>query len=100
LCIAASLIALEKVVKEIVLPKIEEGLDPPDWAVLNSTAHQIIDDAISHVRDVGDRPLWQEMPDTVCNAYTVPLPLEAKALEDVYAEIKSNLFHIRWAAFI
>lgn len=77
--------------KEIDPPKVEEGLDPPDWAVLQSTAHQIIDDAISHVRDVRDRPLWQEMPAAVRDAYAGPLPLEPNALDDVYAELKSNL---------
>lgn len=78
--------------KEIAPPEIEEGLDPPDWAELHSTAHQIIDDAISHVRDVRDRPLWQDMPDAVRKAYAAPLPLEPNALDDVYAELKSNLF--------
>ena len=32
------------------------------------------------------------MPDAVRKAYAVPLPLEPNALEDVYAELKSNLF--------
>jgi len=83
---------LEEAMKEIDPPKIEEGLDPSDWDDLQSTAHQIIDDAISHVRDVRDRPLWQNMPDAVRNAYAAPLPLESNALDDVYAELKSNLF--------
>ncbi len=74
--------------KEIDPPKIEEGLDPLDWDELQSTAHQIIDDAISHVRDVRDRPLWQDMPDAVRNAYAAPLPLGPNALDDVYAELK------------
>ncbi|WP_417412376.1 pyridoxal phosphate-dependent decarboxylase family protein [Hoeflea sp.] len=75
-----------------VSPKTEEGLDPHDWADLRLTAHKIIDDAISHVRDVRDRPLWQAMPDAVRNSYAAPLPLEPNALEDVYSELKSNLF--------
>ncbi|MFD1158046.1 pyridoxal phosphate-dependent decarboxylase family protein [Roseovarius aestuarii] len=76
---------------EIDQPKIEESLDPPDWATLHSTAHQIIDDAISHVRDVRDRPLLQDMPTAVRDAYAAPLPLGSTALDDVYAELKSNL---------
>ncbi len=78
--------------KEIAPPKIEEGLDPPDWDGLQLTAHQIVDDAIAHVRDVRERPLWQNMPDTVRKAYAAPLPQESNALDDVYAELKSNLF--------
>lgn len=77
---------------KVVSPKAEEGLDPHDWADLRSTAHQIIEDAISHVRDVRDRPLWQDMPHAVRKAYAAPLPLEPNALDDVYAELKSNLF--------
>ena len=77
--------------KKIDSPETEESLDPCDWIGLQSTAHEIIDDAIAHVRDVRERPLWQNMPGNVRDAFATPLPVEPNQLNDVYAEVKKNL---------
>ncbi len=69
----------------------EESLDPSNWADLQLTAHQMIDDAIGHIRDVRERPLWQNMPETVRDGYAAPLPVESNPLNDVYAELQENL---------
>jgi hypothetical protein len=54
-----------KTMKKADTSTTEESLDPSDWTDLQSTAHQMIDDAIGHIRDVRERPLWQNMPETV-----------------------------------
>jgi glutamate/tyrosine decarboxylase-like PLP-dependent enzyme len=69
----------------------EETLDPEDWAAVQALAHQVVDEAISHVRDIRTRPLWQDMPDEVREAYDKPLPREPQPLGEVYKEVKENL---------
>lgn len=78
--------------KKSDLPTAEETLDPANWGHLQNTAHQMIDDAISHIRDVRDRPVWQDMPNAVRNSYSAELPLEPTALDLVYEELKTNMF--------
>ena len=40
----------------------EETLDPEDWAGVQTLSHQVIDDAVGYLRDVRERPVWQDMP--------------------------------------
>ena len=40
----------------------EETLDPIDWSAVQALSHQVIDDSIGYLRDVRERPVWQEMP--------------------------------------
>ena len=42
-----------------------ETLDPTDWTATLALAHQMVEAAVVHIRDVRDRPVWQAMPDTV-----------------------------------
>jgi aromatic-L-amino-acid/L-tryptophan decarboxylase len=69
----------------------EESLDPDDWSAAQAVAHKIVDDAVHHLRDVRDRPVWQEMPERVRAAYLAPLPENPTPLDEVYREITENL---------
>ena len=69
----------------------EESLDPADWASARALAHQMVDDAIDHLEGVRDRPLWQDMSDTVRASYAMPLPQEPQPLSETYADITANL---------
>ncbi|MGB8816898.1 MAG: aminotransferase class I/II-fold pyridoxal phosphate-dependent enzyme [Rhizobiaceae bacterium] len=69
----------------------EETLDPQDWTAARALAHRIIDDAIQHLSHVRDRPIWQEMPLHVRQAYMTPAPDQPTPLDDVYAHITTNL---------
>ena len=40
----------------------EETLDPDDWTEVQALSHRIVDDAVGYLRDVRDRPVWQDMP--------------------------------------
>jgi len=70
---------------------IEETLDPQDWAETATLAHQVIDDAIAYLRDVRDRPAWQNMPPEIRAAYTEALPRGPKPLADVYQQVSDQL---------
>lgn len=73
------------------MPETSETLDPDDWEAMRSLAHRIIDDAIDYTRDVGDRPVWQEMPAQVHNVFSAPLPRDGQSTDDVYEILKSHL---------
>ena len=70
---------------------LEETLDPDDWAEAKAVAHRIIDDAIRHLSQVRERPIWQDMPPHVRAAYLTPVPDQPTPLESVYAELSENL---------
>jgi aromatic-L-amino-acid/L-tryptophan decarboxylase len=69
----------------------EETLDPLDWAEARAMAHRMVDDAITHIATVRDRPAWQDMPDYVRASYRQPVPREPSSLDSVYADIVTNL---------
>ncbi|MCV2867460.1 aspartate aminotransferase family protein [Defluviimonas sp. WL0002] len=70
---------------------VEETLDPRDWEELQGLAHRVIDDAIAHVRDVRDRPVWKDMPTQVREAFAAPLPNQPHPLSEVYRELQEEL---------
>ena len=62
----------------------EETLDPHDWTEVRALSHRIVDDAVGYLRDVRDRPVWQEMPAEVKAFFTAPLPRSPAPLAEVY----------------
>jgi len=54
---------------------------PADWEQFRLLAHQALDEAISFVRDVRNRPVWQP----------VPLPVQSTALGEVYEDFRANI---------
>ncbi|QPC89846.1 aspartate aminotransferase family protein [Mesorhizobium sp. INR15] len=69
----------------------EETLDPLDWADVRTLSHRIIDDAVGYLRDVRERPVWQEMPAAVRASFTAPLPRSPSPLADVYGEVAATV---------
>lgn len=69
----------------------EETLDPDDWHAMRETAFRAVDDAVTHLRDVRDRPIWQDMPQSVRSAYLTPVPEGPQPIAEVYQELKRHL---------
>jgi aromatic-L-amino-acid decarboxylase len=69
----------------------EETLDPDDWEAMRTTAHRMIDDAITRLSEIRDAPVWKDMPEPVRAAYKETLPLKGQPLDKVFDEIKTNL---------
>jgi aromatic-L-amino-acid/L-tryptophan decarboxylase len=63
-------------------------LDPKDWNEFRSLAHRALDDAITYLETIGDRPVWQPVPREVKSALDHPLPVEPTSLEQVYEEFQ------------
>jgi len=70
---------------------VPDGLDPRDWDAASALAHRIVDDAVCHLRDVRDRPVWQPVPERVEALFSAPLPNQPMPAEDVYGLVRDNV---------
>src|SRR5579871_374423 len=43
----------------------EEGLDPKDWEGFRRLMHEALDQALDYSAGVGERPVWQPVPEAV-----------------------------------
>ncbi|MBZ9851999.1 amino acid decarboxylase [Mesorhizobium sp. CA14] len=69
----------------------DETLDPPDWTEVEALSHRIVDDAITYLKDVRERPAWREMPAEVRSFFSAPLPRSPAPVADVYDDVARNL---------
>src|ERR1700733_2330594 len=69
----------------------EETLDPEDWSEALALSHRIVDDAVAYLRDVSDRPVWQDMPDEVRSRFSAPLPRTPESLASIYQMITETV---------
>ncbi|MER9600505.1 hypothetical protein NKJ08_38160, partial [Mesorhizobium sp. M0244] len=69
----------------------EETLDPSNWADVQVLSYRIVDDAVAYLRDVRERPVWQEMPVEVTTFFTAPLPRSPAPLAEIYGDVTRNL---------
>lgn len=67
----------------------EESLDPRDWFELRALGHRMVDDMMSYLQTVAERPVWQKMPDDVRQAFDRPLPLEPEGEEAAYRDFRN-----------
>jgi glutamate/tyrosine decarboxylase-like PLP-dependent enzyme len=64
----------------------EETLDPDDWAAFRALSHRAVDDAVTYMQGVRERPVWQSPPPEVRAQLRAPLPLAAQGAERTYDE--------------
>jgi len=69
----------------------EETLDPSDWADLRALSHRIVEDSICYLRDVRERPVWQEMPADVRAFFETGLPQSPAPLAGIYQAVAENV---------
>ena len=43
----------------------EETLDPVDWRTMRELGHRMVDDLMTYLEEVRDRPVWQPIPQEV-----------------------------------
>ncbi len=69
-----------------------ETLDPEDWDEMRGLAHQMVDDAVEYLKTVGDRPVWQAVPEAVKETFKSGLPEQSVDATAVYEEFLTNIF--------
>jgi aromatic-L-amino-acid/L-tryptophan decarboxylase len=68
-----------------------ETLDPENWDDMRALAHRIVDDAISYLETVRERPVWQPVPDEVAAHFKEQAPRQPEGAEVVYEEFVENI---------
>ncbi len=69
----------------------EESLDPQDWDALRALGHRMVDDMLTYLQTVRERPVWQPIPDRVKDHLKQPLPIEPQSAEQAYADFVANV---------
>ena len=68
-----------------------ETLDPENWDEMRALAHRMVDDAISYLQNVRERPVWQEVPEEVTARFSEPAPRRPKGAEGTYQEFLETI---------
>src|SRR5215213_8940334 len=68
-----------------------ETLDPENWEAMRALAHRMVDDAITYLETVRERPVWQPVPDEVAARFEEPAPREPEGAESVYEQFVENI---------
>jgi aromatic-L-amino-acid decarboxylase len=69
-----------------------ETLDPEDWGKMRALAHRMVDDALTYLETVRERPVWQPVPQAVAARLKVPAPREPAGAEAAYQDFLENVF--------
>jgi glutamate/tyrosine decarboxylase-like PLP-dependent enzyme len=69
-----------------------ETLDPDDWDAMRRLAHRMVDDAITYLETVRERPVWQPVPDDVAARFNEPAPDKPVGADAVYQEFLERVF--------
>ena len=67
------------------------SLDPSDWAHFRQVAHAALDDMISFVETVRERPVWTETPDVVRQTFEEGLPRTGQEFAAVLQEFDAHI---------
>ncbi len=67
------------------------ALDPQDWDAFRVSAHKALDDMITDLASVGDRPVWREVPPDIAAKFEAPLPRGPRDLRDVIADVSRDI---------
>jgi aromatic-L-amino-acid/L-tryptophan decarboxylase len=62
----------------------EESLDPESWEALRALGHRMVDDMMTYLETVRERPVWQSIPDAVKARLRQPLPTKPQDATAVY----------------
>lgn len=68
-----------------------ETLDPENWEDMRALAHRMVDDAITYLETVRERPVWQPVPEEIAARFEEPAPRAPEGADSVYKEFVENI---------
>lgn len=68
-----------------------ESLDPENWEDMRALAHRMVDDAISYLETVRERPVWQPIPEEIAEYFKAAAPHEPAGAEETYQEFLETI---------
>lgn len=72
-------------------PTAHISLDPEDWPHTRATAHKMLDDMLSYIEDIRDRPVWKPPSDELREAFDLPLSRTGKDIDSLHEEFMINI---------
>lgn len=69
----------------------EETLDPQDWTAFRALAHRVVDDAVTYMQTVRERPAWQSPSSAARARLRAPLPLGPQGAQTAYDDFVTNV---------
>ncbi|MGV1866061.1 MULTISPECIES: pyridoxal phosphate-dependent decarboxylase family protein [unclassified Rhizobium] len=67
------------------------SLDPLDWSEFRALAHGMLDDMISHIETVRQRPVWQPPAAETRARFARPLPADPRELGDILDDVRTHI---------
>jgi glutamate/tyrosine decarboxylase-like PLP-dependent enzyme len=68
-----------------------ETLDPQNWEEMRALAHRMVDDAMTYLETVRERPVWQPIPDEVAARFKEQAPREPGGADAAYEEFLETI---------
>jgi glutamate/tyrosine decarboxylase-like PLP-dependent enzyme len=74
--------------KSCIAPQVDSNaaLDPADWPSFRAQAHRMLDEMLSYIEEIRERPVWQPIPAEVRARFRSPAPRQGEELARVHAE--------------
>src|SRR6266498_1031189 len=69
-----------------------ETLDPENWEEMRALAHRMVDDAITYLETLRERPVWKQIPEEVSSKFEEQAPHEPAGAEAAYQEFLDTIF--------
>ena len=69
----------------------ERSLDPDNWEDLRSLGHRTLDDMISYLQTVRERPVWKPLPEAAKTLFAEPVPTKSSPRDSVYDQIHEHI---------
>jgi glutamate/tyrosine decarboxylase-like PLP-dependent enzyme len=68
-----------------------ETLDPENWEDMRALAHRMVDDALTYLETVRERPVWQPIPGEVADRFKEQAPREPGGADAAYEEFVETI---------
>jgi len=69
----------------------ETSLDPEDWESFRRLGHEAFDELVDYLRDVGDRPVWQPLPDAARSLFRESLPEQGAGDVETFEAVRRHV---------
>ena len=69
-----------------------ETLDPENWEEMRALAHRMVDDAITYLETIRERPVWKPIPEEITERFQEGAPYEPAGAEATYQEFLETIF--------
>ena len=68
-----------------------ESLDPENWDEMRALAHRMVDDAMTYLETVRERPVWQPVPEEIAARFETPAPRVPGGAAATYQEFLETI---------